>query len=336
MRRRLPVTSRIAIAAAVGVLLIVAAVLETLMRRNPTVESARLYRSAHCLNDARLGLCPNVQSTFPRPDGRTWELSTNEAGERITPSTLPGIAPPEPDAKKKETWFIGDSISMGYLLDDRFTPPWVFEELSGRSTRNLASDSLGTLGIRSRLEEALARYRGVTVEHLFWIYNTSDFTDDRKELRLRSSALYRTAYRLHFTLSQHSAAYVRLRTHGADSNALPPGFDAAPSPDHPTWAALRDLRDTVHERGLPLTVLVYPGYDPRSHGPATADPTTRALLDFLHREGFDVRDLSPAFEEAFRDGRRVYVEGDGHPDEDMSLVFAAHALDALRPSGAQN
>lgn len=332
MRHRLPVIAGAAIAA----LIVVSGLLEFLLRRNPTVESARLYRRAHCLTDTGLALCPGVQSSFPRPDGKTWELSTNEAGERITPSTFSGLTPPSADAnsKKNEIWFIGDSISMGYLLDDRLSPPWIFEERSGRSTRNLASDSLGTLGIQARLEEARNRYPGVAVEHLFWIYNTSDFLDDVKELKMRSSRLYRMAYRLHFTLSQQSALYVKWRTGGGDSNALPPGFDAAPAADHPTWTALRDLHAYVMREGLPLTVLVYPGFDPRSKGPAVKDPTTKALLSFLEQEGFDVQDLAPDFEEAFRDGRRVYVEGDGHPDEDMSLVFAEHALAALRSARA--
>jgi hypothetical protein len=293
------------------------------VRQNrPDLEIERHYRAAHCFEESHLVLCPSIRGRFLRPDGSYWTMTTDHRGERIVPASKPG---------QPEVWWIGDSISMGYLLDDDKTAPYISGKY-GYNVRNLGSDSLGTKGIAFRLKQAL---KTVTAppRQIFWIYNTSDFVDDVKDLRFESDPLYRLTFRMHYALSQRSALYLLLRSRPADMNQLPPGFDKAPPEDHPTFTNLKSFSKELASRGIPLTILVYPGMNPETGSPGIDDPTTASLIDFLVRNRilqnglpvFDVIDLRQDFIHLQAGGRSPYMRHDGHPDEIAAQLFAEKA-----------
>lgn len=284
----------------------------------PDLNNERQYRQAHCF-DRYLLLCPSTSGQFTRPDGSLWTMTTDARGERIVPEHRQGLP---------EVWWIGDSISMGYLLDDVQTPPYRFAML-GYNVRNLGSDSVGTAGIAYRLQQALHRSDRRPV-HIFWIYNTSDFADDIKELRFQKNPALQLAFRLHYELSRKSSLYLFLRSKPGDLNQLPPGFDAAPADDHPTFTNLLSLASMIEDSGLTLTILVYPGMDPRTGKAALQDPTTAKLVRFLQKNRrqkdglpvFDVIDLRPDFARLEKSGHSLYIRGDGHPAEEAARLFA--------------
>lgn len=320
------------IAALIGLTVVALLIVEFIVRRSrPDLAIERQYRGAHCFEQSYLLLCPSAQGRFLRPDGSFWTMTIDDRGERIVPESKPG---------QPEIWWIGDSISMGYLLDDENTTPFAFAA-AGYNVRNLGSDSLGTKGIAFRLHQALKanelEHQPVP-QHIFWIYNTSDFVDDVKDLRFESNPLYRLAFRLHYELSRRSALYLLIRSKPADMNQLPPGFDAAPPDDHPTFANLKSLSAEVAARGLSLTILVYPGMNPETGGPGVEDPTTAKLVEFLTENRivtnghpvFDVIDLREDFVRLQQSGQSPYIKLDGHPNDIAARLFAETAYQYLK------
>lgn len=315
-----------------GLTVVALLIVEFIVRHSrPDLAIERQYRSAHCFEQSYLLLCPSVQGTFLRPDGSFWTMTVDDRGERIVPESKPG---------QPEIWWIGDSISMGYLLDDENTTPFAFAA-AGYNVRNLGSDSLGTKGIAFRLYQALKaneQEHHPAPQHIFWIYNTSDFVDDLKDLRFESNLLYRLAFRLHYELSRRSALYLLIRSKPADMNQLPPGFDAAPPDDHPTFVNLKSLAREVAARGLSLTILVYPGMNPETGGPGVEDPTTAKLIEFLRENRivtnghpvFDVIDLREDFVRLQQNGQSPYIKLDGHPNDIAARLFAETAYRYLK------
>lgn len=295
----------------------------------PDLESDRLYRLAHCFEDRFLLLCPSVNGEFLRPDKSIWKLHTDQNSQRITDfsnsKTLPTI------------WWIGDSITMGYLLNDIETAPAQFNQKGGHfNVQNLGSDSIGTIGIWYRLKKALQKVDDSAKPiHVFWIYNTSDFIDDLKDIRIQNSILYRVAFRIHYHISKYSTFYLLLRsTSTADMNQLPPGFLEAPTADHPTFKNLLSFKKYLKQNNLSVTILVYPGFDPLKKAPAMNDPTTQSLIEFLNKHQdlnhFDYIDMRPIFDKYTKKNVPLYLPIDGHPNQQAADLLAEAALNYLK------
>ncbi|MCB1166583.1 MAG: hypothetical protein KDK33_10535, partial [Leptospiraceae bacterium] len=227
---------------------------EAFLRRQPDVEASVQERRMHCVDDSGLVfLCKDRSQKLQSPVGGQWLLSTNRYGERIThPLELSPDSPvSESNPTVKEVWVIGDSIAMGYLLSDAFSPPYVLSQITGIRTRNLGVDSLGTRGIQLRLKDALS-YRAIVPQHIFWIYNVSDYQDDFREEKLLNDRLYRLAYRIHFNLAKLSYLYATTRL--SHQVALAPIEQEIKIPDnHPTIGYLRSFAQFIKEHDLPLT-----------------------------------------------------------------------------------
>ena len=295
----------------------------------PDLESDRLYRLAHCFEDRFLLLCPSVNGEFLRPDKNIWKLHTDQNSQRITDfsnsKTLPTI------------WWIGDSITMGYLLNDIETAPAQFRRNSRHfNVQNLGSDSIGTIGIWYRLKKALHIVDDSAKPiHVFWIYNTSDFVDDLKDIRIQDSILYRVAFRIHYQISKYSTFYLLLRSAStADMNHLPSGFLEAPTADHPTFKNLLSFKKYLKQNNLSVTILVYPGFDPLKKGPAMDDPTTESLIEFLNKHQdltyFDYIDMRPIFDKLTKQNVPLYLPIDGHPNQKAAALFAEAALNYIK------
>ncbi len=283
----------------------------------------------HCMDKTGLiFLCENQSRQLQGPMGSKWMLSTNRYGERIThPLELAKDSPlAESNPTVKEVWVMGDSISMGYLLSDPYSPPYLLSRLTGIRTRNLGVDSLGTRGIRIRLEDAL-EYRAIKPEHIFWIYNVSDYMDDFREEKLLKNRLYRFAYRLHFNLAKASYLYAltRMQPQTTVSDTIQdPASDAEKEPelqipdDHPTVKHLRDFAAFIKDHELPVTVIFYPGMLPSGKAD-TDDPYRKKSMEVLKEAGIEIMDLTKPFVE----GENMYIAGNGHPTERAAAVFAS-------------
>ncbi|MCB1171674.1 MAG: SGNH/GDSL hydrolase family protein [Leptospiraceae bacterium] len=317
---------------------------EAFLRRQPEVQSSVQERRIHCMDDSGLiFLCKEQSKKLSRARAGQWLLTTNRYGERITHplEMLPDSPLSESNPTVKEVWVIGDSISMGYLLSDPFSPPYQLSQLTGIRTRNLGVDSLGTMGIWIRLKNALD-YRAIVPEHIFWIYNVSDYQDDFREAKLLNHALYRMAYRIHFNLAKASYLYALTRmepqiTIASGDQILPEGDatenqrnskteDASPesrevrriADDHPTLLHLKEFAAYIKANKLPLTVLFYPGMLP-SGKPDLVDPLRQRSMSLMREEGIDVVDLS----EIFVSNDQMYIPGNGHPTEKAASLFAS-------------
>ncbi|MCB1170969.1 MAG: hypothetical protein KDK25_11560 [Leptospiraceae bacterium] len=329
---------------------------EAFLRRKPEVQSSVQERRIHCMDDSGLiFLCKDQSKKLSSPRAGQWLLTTNRYGERITHplEMLPDSPLSESNPTVKEVWVIGDSISMGYLLSDPFSPPYQLSQLTGIRTRNLGVDSLGTMGIWIRLKNAL-EYRAIIPEHIFWIYNVSDYQDDFREAKLLNNPLYRIAYRIHFNLAKASYLYALTRmepqiTIASGDQILPTGelndskadssdrvsqksteelqeIDEDPDStekdripdDHPTLRHLREFAAYVKARELPLTVIFYPGMLP-SGKPDLVDPLRKRSMSLLREEGIDVLDLS----DVFISNDQMYIPGNGHPTEKAASMFAS-------------
>ncbi|MBR31142.1 MAG: hypothetical protein CMN77_07485 [Spirochaetaceae bacterium] len=301
---------------------------EAFLRRSPTISSSVQERRMHCMDRTGLVfLCKNQSRKLQGPGNGNWTLTTNRYGERIThPLELAPDSPlSESNPTVKEVWVIGDSIAMGYLLSDPYSPPYLLSQLTGIRTRNLGVDSLGTQGIRIRLENAL-EYRAIVPDHIFWIYNVSDYVDDYREEKLLNNALYRMAYRVHFNLAKASYLYAltRIQPQVTISDSVYPEDteDATQSQEvpenHPTIQLLRQFAQFIKEKELPVTVLFYPGMLP-SGKPDLQDPYKKKSMEILKEEGIEVMDLSSEFLE----NDNMYIPGNGHPTERAASLFAS-------------
>ncbi len=299
---------------------------EAFLRRSPIISSSVQERRMHCMDRTGLVfLCKNQSRQLQGPGNGKWTLTTNRYGERITHPLE--LAPDSPLAESnptvKEVWVIGDSIAMGYLLSDPYSPPYLLSQLTGVRTRNLGVDSLGTRGIRIRLQNAL-EYRAIVPDHIFWIYNVSDYMDDFREEKLLNNSLYRMAYRIHFNLAKASYLYAltRIQPQVTISDSVYSESDetarAQLDPDHPTIQHLREFAAFLKEKDLPVTVLFYPGMLP-SGEPDLQDPYRKQSMDILKEEGIEIMDLSREFAE----NENMYIPGNGHPTERAASLFAS-------------
>lgn len=283
-------------------------------------------KKIHCLSKERyyLFLCANQKRILPGIRNSTWEMTTNRYGERITASYSDEFTATESTPNLAEIWIIGDSITMGYLLDDQNTPPYLLARNTGLTVRNLGVDSLGTTGIQARLEKAF-RDRPVRPYRIYWIYNISDFIDDVREKRMKEDSLYRTAYTVHHLLASYSHIYtwlysiVRSGPSGVHAPSNPDGQTVKIPDDHLTLQNIDNFIKKIESLDMKLTVVFYPGMLPDGSADLN-DPYKDAAKERFRSHGTGTIDLTAEFTESSKD---LYTRGDGHPTEKAAMLFAA-------------
>jgi hypothetical protein len=98
-------------------------------------------KSIHCYDDKvqAIRLCPNLSQRLDHHLGFSFLVTTDEYGNRITDYSLKN----DSDNKKKLIWAIGDSLTMGWGVNDKDSFPFLLSNL-GWNVVNLASDSIGS------------------------------------------------------------------------------------------------------------------------------------------------------------------------------------------------
>lgn len=300
--------------------------LEFLLNYFYTTRDLKNYRKLHCFYKKYLFLCPEENFSLLRKDHKLWKVTTNSFGERITYRT------PKKEQYQEEIWFIGDSISFGYLVSDEDTTPFLLDKIQSIPVRNLGVDSIGTLGILERLNYALDIHPNTTIKHLIWIYNTSDFTDDVKELK--TNLLKLTIFKIHYTLGKTSNIYNALLylPKSFQSNTLIPETTIIDKDilnfNHITYKNIQYLYEFIlkQNRIKNFLIIVYPGMDPISKKPDLNSPITLSLYKFLIENKIPVKNV---FQE-FHHSSNPYFIFDGHPNEEGYKIFTQVLIDHLK------
>ncbi len=325
---------RLAVIASAGLMMLLAA--EVLLRLFAWPELRFRYDDArlHCLVDdpehpALILLCPDQQIEFKHPRGGfTYRVTTNHATDRAVSFGV-GLAAYVDCA----TWIIGDSLSMGYGVDDHAT----FARLLSRQpenecvVENMAVDSLGAAGIlasvRRRLED-----REATVDRAYWILSASDFVDDVRDAQLQASPLRALAFRMQFRLSRHSMTWnaVKILLRRGTGATARNEYEREPADpeipdDHPTFLALRRLTALLAEHNIPLYIIQYPEIDRGTGRPLERDPLKDRYVAEARRRGARIIDVSPDFHR-HADDPELYLPEDGHPGPAAQRIFLEGVL----------
>ena len=294
----------------------------------PTIKEQKNYRKIHCFYKNDLFLCPNKTYTFTRLDNQKWTVSTNAYGERISKST------DKNQEYEKEIWFIGDSISFGYLVNNEDTAPYLLNQILNIPTRNLGIDSIGTIGILNRLKKALEDHPNTQIQTLIWIYNTSDFTDDLKELHKNN--LKNLIFYLHYNLSKISNLYngfLLLKKTSQQTSVIPETIIVDPKIlnfEHITYKNIINLYHFINteKRIKNFLILVYPGMDNSTQKPDIDSHITLSLLKFFQEQRIPHRDVLQEFLKA----NQPYFNFDGHPSEEGYKIFTEVLIDHIVPT----
>lgn len=347
------------VAALAALAMVTAGSLEIYFRIRPTAEIQFKWneKRVHCLErDLPLvGLCPDVRLRLNHPAGFAFTISTNHEGERWVPAPRdsdrklnrrPQEASPGnpgdtmPAGKKDQLWILGDSIAMGYGIDDGETVAARIANNSSMEVHNLGVDGLGAVGIKHRLRVALDRYDtdGSTgTIHAVWIFHPSDFVDDPRDLSRIGSPLKGGLFRLHFFLSKESYLYNALRSlmekmrlqqrdNSYNVSAIP-----LPAADHPTYRAMEETIKLARSRKVDLILLIYPDLDRTTGKPEASSPVKSAVHQFFKERGIPVIDMFGTFRSP--SGDVLYLPDDGHPTGAGANLMAKAVLAFLQHHG---
>jgi hypothetical protein len=168
-------------------------------------------------------------------------------------------------------WGVGASDSYPARLATKLAP--------GLHVLNLGVDGFGAIGATAKSRALADRFPPA---HAVYLFSPNDLEDDLRAAAVarrrgvshrvhewfdaarRSSYLAGIPFALRYRMQFKAGAAPptnggRVSDSGADPRALllpePPALPAAP-PDHPTFAAIRDYRNFLADRGVRLTVLV--------------------------------------------------------------------------------
>ncbi|GIX40892.1 MAG: hypothetical protein KatS3mg129_0625 [Leptospiraceae bacterium] len=281
------------------------------------IHQLKQYRKLHCFYKNYLFLCPDKKFTFFREDHKQWIVTTNAYGERITKRAS------GKNQYNQEIWFIGDSISFGYLVSDENTTPYLLDLYQDIPVRNLGVDSIGTLGILNRLQKALKDHPDTKIQYLFWIYNTSDFTDDiieNNQNHIRKSLFF-----LHYNLGKISNIYntiFLLKKELSRNNTIPETISInsdIQNFNHITYKNIIKLYKYIlsEKRIKNFLIIVYPGMNIKTKKPDIDSTVTLSLYQFLKQQNIPVLNV---FSE-FTHSQNPYFTFDGHPSEEGYNIF---------------
>ncbi|WP_208720598.1 LA_2486 family SGNH/GDSL-type esterase [Leptospira jelokensis] len=278
--------------------------------RFPQLNEELRYKQIHCLqNLIQIRLCPEVNETFTRRDGKPWDIQTNQLGERIVKKDK--IA-----NSTAKVWLIGDSMSMGYGLPSEKSIASQLENQFNIQTRVLAVDAIGTNGILSLY---LDGNQSTNVEgkptHIYWIWNPSDFIDDEREKK----GIRKLIYPIHFYLSRFSVLY-NYAIRSPKANAYEGSPKLYPS-DHVTYLLLKNFLSKTSKDKERFRIVFSWGMAPNGT-PDTKDPNYDQTNVFFTTQKLKTIDLRRETEIQFAQKKQIYIPGDGHPDEDLAELFA--------------
>ena len=295
-----------------------------------TLEFRLAEKRLHCLEaNGDIGLCPDQRIRFRHPLGFEYTVSTNQLGERVTNID-------DRDAPSQEVWIIGDSIAMGYGLDDERTAAAILARESGLAVRNLGVDALGAGAIARRLKARLSGAQSPPAL-VAWPFHASDFQDDQDDAS--ASAARRMLRQAIFLISRHSALANALRLMGEElglwgtpnryvepnAPATPP---VEPPPDHPTYAHIAEIGTMLRERGVRFAFLLYPEIDRTTGLASGSTPLKNRAASVASESGALIIDLRARFA-AYSDSD-LYLARDGHPSVAANRFFAEALQQLLR------
>ncbi|TGM74757.1 hypothetical protein EHQ99_18440 [Leptospira bouyouniensis] len=277
---------------------------------NQTTEEIR-YKKIHCLKGfTQIRLCPDINQTFTRADGKPWDIKTNRFGERI-------VSEEQNHTNPAKIWLIGDSMSMGYGLPSRETISYILENEFDLKIRVIAVDAIGTNGILSLFEDT---YRTTIEEnlptHVYWIWNPSDFIDDEREKK----GIQQMFYPFHFYLSRNSFLYQKILP-ATKNNVYTNSISFLYPSSHITYTNLKHLLERVSQNKEQWRILFSWGMAP-SGKPDTSDPNYDVANQFFIKAGFQTIDLRKKTEMMFANQKKIYIPNDGHPDQELAKIFA--------------
>lgn len=285
------------------------------------------YKRLHCLEENYLFLCPNKNYIFKRKDSQFWKIATNQFGERITNRTK------DANEYERENWFIGDSISFGYLVNDENTAPFLLDLMQKIPVRNLGVDSLGSLGIERRLKEALKKHKDTKIENIIWIYNTSDFLDDQKEFTNLNNSFYKIFYKVHYFFGRYSNIYnglIFLKNNIFVQKINIPEINVQDvEDDHITFKNLKNLIQfiSLNNQIENFIVVIYPGMNIDTKKADVQSKVTEKVYRFFKKNNINVLDLRLEF---FNSKNSPYFEFDGHPNEYGYQIIANSLISFLK------
>ncbi|TGK87946.1 hypothetical protein EHQ24_00960 [Leptospira noumeaensis] len=253
-------------------------------------------------------LCPNRNETFTRADGKTWDIQTNQFGERILSK----------DTNPIHLWLIGDSMAMGYGLPTNKTPAFYLKSKYKIDVRVIAVDAIGTNGIYQFLKESFdSTIREDHPNKVYWIWNPSDFIDDEREKK----GIKKYLYPIHYHLSRNSILYHQFLPSPKANVYTSSGIPILYPKDHITYSnLLKFLNDPIIPKEK-LNILFSWGMS-RVGTPDTKDPNYEEAKKFFIGQGMKPIDLRTKTEILFNEQKQVYIPGDGHPGPALAELFA--------------
>ncbi|MCG6160736.1 LA_2486 family SGNH/GDSL-type esterase [Leptospira bandrabouensis] len=267
------------------------------------------YRQLHCLYDfSEIRLCPNQKASFIRKDGKTWDIQTNDLGERVLSEKT----------KSAKLWFIGDSMAMGYGLPTNETPTYYLLSKYKLESRLLAVDAIGTNGVLKILKESLKSQNQENLpEKIYWIWNPSDFIDDERE----KVGIKRYLYPIHYFLAKNSYFYRILLPPPQTNVYTSYGKPILYPKNHITYSNLRKFFSDPLVPKEKLTILFSWGMSKEGY-PDTKDRNYEMAKEFFNEQGVKTIDLRTKTELLFKERKPVYIPGDGHPGPALAELFA--------------
>lgn len=305
------------------VLFILIIIFEFILVFHESIQNEKQYRNIHCFYKDFLFLCSDIEKEILRKDNQKWKISTNTFGERITKNTL------KTKEHHQEIWFIGDSISLGYLVNDEQSAPYLLDLKQKIPVRNLGVDSIGTIGILERLKKGLKDHPDITIEHLVWIYNTSDFTDDI--IYNKKKWYHKLSFKIHYTISKYSNIYnLFLLLKKQQQNELPETqeiSDEILNQTHITYQNIKLLKEYIQNesRIKNFIIILYPGMR-HNKLPDIDSPIINSLEKFLKENNINYYKIFKEFEIA----NQPYLIFDGHPSEEGYEIFTKILIDHLK------
>ena len=275
-----------------------------------------LDKQAHCFHKDKIKivLCPNFQGKFESHLNFSYVLTTDKNSKRITPNIV----------SKKTYWVIGDSLSMGYGVDDRSSFPYVLSQKLQSRVENLAVDSMGSLAIQEIFQESLEIYP--KPKAVFWIFSVSDFTDDRRFLKLKENRFYRFFFQFQFFLRKYSYLlnYVKILFEKGQPSKGRSNLSQKRNPKEDiTYQSLLEIDKQCKRRGIRFYLMFAPDMNIQTGKFEKKEGTKELLQNFLINHQIEFINLKSHFYQF--PNFNYYIKNDGHYSTWTNWLFADYA-----------
>ncbi|WCL48895.1 hypothetical protein [Leptospira sp. GIMC2001] len=332
-------------------------------------------KEIHCYNDDLdlIQLCPNIQMRLISPLGFSYNLTTNAMGERITSNMYvaknnqekidegsginTGVSDAVLDQSQKidkfshvesipklGIWAIGDSLTMGYGINDDESLPFLLAT-KGFQVRNLASDSLGSNDIYKILKSNLgkritdpsesnqAKNQKNGADFIVWVFSRSDFYDDLKSNSKFQNFLRKQSFKLSKKIRSLIVARAilenwRIQRSSNDYNFIQKEQFVPPADNHPTLVAIKNIRKLSFDANIDPIVVLAPDWDHLNGDPELNTECFKFMKTYFTKLEFNVVDMSEFFDN--RKGSELYIPNDGHPSANANKLIGIEVSRILR------